>query len=64
VADGGPTIDEVIDNRLLAKENNMRLLLESAELRATGLAGQDTLAAAEGSQEDLGAVLKYLLGEE
>jgi len=64
VANGAPTIDAVVDNRLLAKENNMRLLLESAELRAAGLAGQDTLAGAEGSEEDLGAVLKYLLGEE
>jgi hypothetical protein len=64
VTDGAPTIDAVVDNRLLAKENNMRQLLESAELRAAGLAGQDTLTAAEGSEEDLGAILKYLLGEE
>ena len=64
VADGMPTIDEVVDTRLLVKEDNMRLLLESAELRAEGLAKQDTLSAAEGSEEDLMAVLKYLLGEE
>lgn len=64
VAEGMPTVDDVVETRLLAKEDNMRLLLESAELRAEGLAEQDTLAAAEGSEEDLAAVLKYLLGEE
>jgi SNF2 family DNA or RNA helicase len=60
--DGAPAIDDLIDRRLAIKEANMRSLLEGAELRAAGIANEDTLDAAEGSEEDLTAILEYLLG--
>jgi hypothetical protein len=41
----------------------MGQLLEGAELRAAQAPDQDTLEAAEGSREDLEAVLRHLLGE-
>jgi hypothetical protein len=64
VMDGQPTIDDVLDRSLMAKQAQMQSLLEDAELRGTGLGDQDTLHAAEGSVEDLDALLRYLLGEE
>jgi hypothetical protein len=62
--DGSPTVDELVDLALLRKETRMKALLNDAELRGAGLDEQDTLAAAEGSGEDLEALLRYLLGEE
>ena len=64
VANGASTIDELVDQSLRAKGARMQTLLEDAELRGTGLDDQDTLHAAEGSPEDLDALLRYLLGEQ
>jgi SNF2 family DNA or RNA helicase len=63
-AGGRTTIDELIDQSLIAKRDRMQALLEDAELRGTGLDDQDTLRAAEGSTEDVAVLLRYLLGEE
>ncbi len=62
--DGASTVDELVDLALLRKESRMKVLLEDAELRGSGLEDQDTLAAAEGSDEDLETLLRYLLGED
>lgn len=62
--DGSPTVDELVDLALLRKEARMKALLDDAELRGSGLEDQDTLAAAEGSDEDLETLLRYLLGED
>lgn len=64
LSDGADAIDELVDRSLEGKSLRMQSLLEDAELRGTGLAGQDTLGAAEGSVEDLDALLRYLLGEQ
>jgi hypothetical protein len=58
------TIDALVDGALQEKETRMQALLNDAELRGTGLEDQDTLRAAEGSDADLDALLRYLLGEE
>jgi SNF2 family DNA or RNA helicase len=63
-AGGRTTIDELIDQSLIAKRDRMQALLEDAELRGTGLDDQDTLRAAEGSTEDVAVLLRYLLGGE
>lgn len=60
---GRPTIDDVVHQALLRKEASMRQLLEGAELRPFDLA-VDPLLAAEGDDEDLAALLRFLLGEE
>lgn len=60
---GGRTIDDVVDRALTAKENNMRLLLEGAELRPLDIP-EAPLQTAEGTDRDLEALLKYLLGED
>lgn len=62
--DGSTTIDELVNLALLRKEARMKALLNDAELRGAGFDQQDTLTAAEGSGEDLEALLRYLLGEE
>jgi hypothetical protein len=61
---GETTIDGLVQASLQRKEDQMQQLLNAAELRATGLAGQDTIAAAEGEDADLEALLRYLLGEQ
>ena len=61
--DGQVTIDGLIDASLAVKRDRMQRLLEDAELRGTGLDDQDTLGAAEGSRDDMDALLRYLLGE-
>lgn len=61
---GSPTVDELVDLALLRKETRMKALLDDAELRGSGLEDQDTLSAAEGSDEDLETLLRYLLGED
>lgn len=61
--DGAPTIDHLVEQALSRKSGLMRLLLEGAELREIPIGEQDTVDAAEGSREDLEAILRYLLGE-
>ena len=59
---GGRTIDDLVDATLAAKEGTMRQLLEGAELRPLETP-EDPLQTAEGTDQDLDALLKYLLGE-
>jgi len=63
VADGRPTVDGLVNAALEGKTAMMQQLLEGAELRAAQVPDHDSLAAAEGSGEDLEALLRYLLGE-
>lgn len=60
--DGEPTIDHLVDASLLAKDARMRLLLEGANLGPISLS-DDPSADAEGDEQDLEALLRYLLGE-
>jgi SNF2 family DNA or RNA helicase len=59
---GGPTIDHLVDASLLAKDAAMRRLLEGANLSPISLA-DDPSADAEGNEQDLKELLRYLLGE-
>ena len=61
--DGRDTIDQLVDLSLALKEQNMRQLLEGAEL-APLQSLEDPLESAEGTVRDLGDLLRYLLGEE
>lgn len=61
--DGGPSIDHLVDASLLAKESVMRELLEGAELQPLAQS-EDAALDADGSEQDLGALLRYLLGEQ
>jgi hypothetical protein len=61
-SDGQPTIDHLVDASLLGKEDMMRNLLEGAELLPIALSG-DPAIDADGNDQDLGALLRYLLGE-
>ncbi len=61
--DGRGTIDDLVDTSLLGKEATMRGLLEGAELRPIQ-ASEDPLSAAEGTHEDLDALLRFLMGED
>lgn len=63
VADGLPTIDGLVDASLQRKSQRMEQLLEGAELLTQQLVQQDTLQAAEGDEQDLEEVLRYLVGE-
>lgn len=58
-----PTVDNLVHIALLRKENTMRQLLEGAELRPFNLA-PDRLESAQGDDEDLSALLRFLLGED
>jgi hypothetical protein len=60
---GEPTVDHLVDASLLAKEARMRELLEGADLQAIAMSA-DPSVDAEGTSEDLAALLRYLLGEE
>lgn len=60
--DGQPTIDQLVDQSLEAKSDRMRQLLEGAELAPINLA-DDPAVDAEGNEQDLSALLRYLLGE-
>ena len=60
--DEGPTIDHLVDASLLAKEAVMLELLEGAELSPLQQ-NDDPSADAEGTDQDLAALLRYLLGE-
>jgi SNF2 family DNA or RNA helicase len=62
IYNGGPTIDHLVDASLLAKDARMRLLLEGAKLGPISLA-DDPSDDAEGNEQDLEALLRYLLGE-
>lgn len=59
---GRTTIDNLVHLALLRKEGTMRQLLEGAELRPFNLAS-DPLVSAQGDNEDLSALLRFLLGE-
>jgi hypothetical protein len=59
---GGPTIDHLVDASLQAKDARMRLLLEGANLGPISLS-DDPSVDAEGNEEDLETLLRYLLGE-
>jgi len=61
--DGRPTIAGLVEAALRQKEGTMRRLLEGAELIPAQLQ-EDPLAAAEGTDEDLGTLLRFLLGED
>ncbi len=54
-------IDLLVDQSLDQKTARMQQLLEGAELRS--LEGADSTAAAEGDDEDLAQLLRYLVGE-
>lgn len=60
---GGRTIDQLVDASLLAKDATMRRLLEGANLGPISLA-DDPSVDAEGSEQDLEQLLRYLLGED
>ena len=59
---GQPTIDHLVDQSLEAKSDRMRQLLEGAELAPINLS-EDPTVDAEGNEEDLAMLLRYLLGE-
>ena len=61
--DEQPTIDHLVEASLQQKEDRMRRLLEGAEL-APLAQHVDPSIAADGDQEDLKELLRYLLGEE
>lgn len=60
--DGRGTIDQLVDASLLQKEGTMLQLLQGAEL-APFSPSEDPLDAAEGTEQDLAALLRFLLGE-
>lgn len=60
---GEPAVDHLVDASLIAKEDVMRELLEGAVLRPIALR-DDPVDEAEGTRQDLEALLRYLLGEE
>jgi SNF2 family DNA or RNA helicase len=60
---GRATIDNLVQASLARKEGTMRQLLEGAELQPFNLA-LDPLESAQGDDEDLGALLRFLLGED
>lgn len=57
-----PTIDHLVDASLVAKEGVMLDLLEGAEVRPLDQ-HDDPATDAEGTDQDLAALLRYLLGE-
>ena len=61
--DGRRTIDHLVDQSLAAKEAAMRQVLEGADL-APLQEPDDPLASAEGTDQDLNNLLRYLLGED
>jgi SNF2 family DNA or RNA helicase len=63
MAGSAPTVDDLVDTALREKETRMKALLNDAELRGSGLDQQDSIEAAEGSEVDLEALLRHLLGE-
>ena len=61
--DGMPTIDHLVEASLQRKEDRMQRLLQGAEL-APLAQHVDPSIVADGDEEDLGELLRYLLGEE
>ena len=61
--DGRPTIDHLVEASLQQKEDRMRRLLEGAELAPLAQPVNPSIAA-DGDEEDLEVLLRYLLGEE
>jgi len=61
--DGRETIDHLVDISLNRKNDAMRHLLEGAELRPIEMSA-DPLDDAEGTDEDLADLLRFLLGED
>lgn len=59
---GRGTIDQLVDASLLQKEGAMLQLLQGAELAPLN-SSEDPLDAAEGNEQDLAALLRFLLGE-
>lgn len=59
---GGPTIDHLVDASLQAKDTQMRLLLEGSSLGPISLSDNPSVDA-EGNEQDLKDLLRYLLGE-
>jgi hypothetical protein len=57
------TCDHLVDRALSRKEAAMRQLLEGAEINPLG-ASQSPLESAEGNDEDLAELLRFLLGEQ
>jgi SNF2 family DNA or RNA helicase len=62
-SDGKETIDHLVDRSLRSKEAVMRQLLEGADLRALHTP-EDPSEAADGDEQDLHDLLRYLLGEQ
>jgi SNF2 family DNA or RNA helicase len=60
--DGRPTIDHLVDRALESKSTRMAQLLEGAEIAPIHMS-QTALVDAEGTDEDLAELLRYLLGE-
>jgi hypothetical protein len=58
---GLPTVDGLVESALARKSAEMRRLLEGAALTPINLA-DDAAVDAEGDEEDLAALLRYLLG--
>ncbi len=62
-ARGRSTCDQLVDRALSRKEATMSQLLEGAELHPIGVS-QNPLESAEGNDEDLADLLRFLLGEQ
>jgi hypothetical protein len=60
---GSQTIDHLVEASLLRKEANMLQLLQGAELAPLSLSDEPSTDA-DGDVEDLGTLLRYLLGED
>ncbi|NKB15733.1 MAG: DEAD/DEAH box helicase [Sphingomonadales bacterium] len=61
--DGRMTVDGLVGSSLRQKSDAMRQLLEGAELSPIGLS-DDPSVDAEGSEDDLESMVRFLLGEE
>jgi hypothetical protein len=59
---GRGTCDHLVDAALIRKEAAMRQLLEGAEIHPLG-ESPSALESAEGNEEDLAELLRFLLGE-
>lgn len=60
-SDGQPTVDDLVQASLLAKQMRMEQLLEGGELLPAHIPSE--AEAANGDEQDLAALLRYLLGE-
>ncbi|WP_237555055.1 MULTISPECIES: hypothetical protein [unclassified Streptomyces] len=62
LVDGRETVDALVEASLTSKSRRMQQLLEGAELLPIDLS-EDPSVDAEGNQEDLESLLRYLLGQ-